>query len=240
MLYIALCDDEKYFLSQEKKIIIEYMKKKAYPCRIDTYDSGMAFIDSGKDIAYDILFLDVSMEKIDGMELAKRIRQYDDRVYIVFVTAFIDYSLEGYKVDAIRYILKDSETLERSMYECLNTIMERMGRVGQKMELEFLEGKRYIRPDDVLYVESNLHKLTFHVRGQSENKYTMYGKLDEIEIKFQKYHFCRVHKSYLVNLKYVQNMERYEATLVNGEKVCVSQPRYKDAREKFICYQGEI
>lgn len=240
MFSIAICDDEKYFLSEEKEIIIKYMKKRDCPCRIDTYDSGTAFIDSGKDVEYDIIFLDVSMEKIDGMELAKRIREYDDHVYIVFATAFIDYSLEGYKVDAIRYILKDSETLEKSMYECLDTIMGRMGSAEQKMELEFLEGKKYIRPDDVLYVESNLHKLTFHLRGQSENKYTMYGKLDQIEIKFQKYYFCRFHKSYLVNLKYVQNMERYEVTLVNGEKVCVSQPRYKEAREKFICYQGEI
>lgn len=138
------------------------------------------------------------------------------------------------------YILKDSESLEKSMYECLNTITDRMSSIEQKIELEFLEGKKYIRPNDILYVESNLHKLTFHLRGQSEKNYTMYERLDQIEIKFQNYHFCRSHKSYLVNLKYVQSIERYEITLVNGEKVCVSQPRYKEVREKFICYQGEI
>ena len=218
MLYIGICDDEKYFLSEEKEIIIKYMA----------------------NVPYDILFLDVSMAKMDGIKLAKRIREYDNNVYIVFVTAFIDYSLEGYKVDAIRYILKDSESLEKSMYECLNTITDRMSSIEQKIELEFLEGKKYIRPNDILYVESNLHKLTFHLRGQSEKNYTMYERLDQIEIKFQNYHFCRSHKSYLVNLKYVQSIERYEITLVNGEKVCVSQPRYKEVREKFICYQGEI
>ena len=198
------------------------MKKRDCPCQIDTFDSGTTFIDSGANVPYDILFLDVSMAKMDGIKLAKRIREYDNNVYIVFVTAFIDYSLEGYKVDAIRYILKDSESLEKSMYECLNTITDRMS------------------SNDILYVESNLHKLTFHLRRQSEKNYTMYERLDQIEIKFQNYHFCRSHKSYLVNLKYVQSIERYEITLVNGEKVCVSQPRYKEVREKFICYQGEI
>ena len=78
--------------------------------------------------------------------MAKRIREYDNNVYIVFVTAFIDYSLEGYKVDAIRYILKDSESLEKSMYECLNTITDRMSSIEQKIELEFLEGRNTYDP----------------------------------------------------------------------------------------------
>ena len=67
------------------------------------------------------------------------------------------------------------------MYECLNTITDRMSSIEQKIELEFLEGKKYIRPNDILYVESNLHKLTFHLRGQSEKNYTMYERLDQIK-----------------------------------------------------------
>lgn len=241
MLYIGICDDEKYFLSEEKEIIIKYMKKRDCPCQIDTFDSGTTFIDSGANVPYDILFLDVSMAKMDGIKLAKRIREYDNNVYIVFVTAFIDYSLEGYKVDAIRYILKDSESLEKSMYECLNTITDRMSSIEQKIELEFLEGKKMTYDPMISCMwKCNLHKLTFHLRGQSEKKLYVYERLDQIETNFKNYHFCRSHKSYLVNLKYVQSIERYEITLVNGEKVCVSQPRYKEVREKFICYQGEI
>ena len=73
--------------------------------------------------------------------MAKRIREYDNNVYIVFVTAFIDYSLEGYKVDAIRYILKDSESLEKSMYECLNTITDRMSSIEQKNRIRIFRGE---------------------------------------------------------------------------------------------------
>ena len=223
-----------------EKLLYRYAEENDKEIDVEIFQGGENAALQIAQNEYDILFLDVSMAKMDGIKLAKRIREYDNNVYIVFVTAFIDYSLEGYKVDAIRYILKDSESLEKSMYECLNTITDRMSSIEQKIELEFLEGKKYIRPNDILYVESNLHKLTFHLRGQSEKNYTMYERLDQIEIKFQNYHFCRSHKSYLVNLKYVQSIERYEITLVNGEKVCVSQPRYKEVREKFICYQGEI
>lgn len=240
MIYVAICDDEKFFLSKEKEIITKYMEERNCPCHIDSFNSGTDFIDSGLDARYDILFFDVSIAGMNGIELAKRIRQYDDNVYIVFVTAFIDYSLEGYKVDAIRYILKDSESLEKSVYECLDTITNRMSNIERKITFEFLEGKKSIRLEDILYVESNLHKLTFHVKGQTSENYTMYEKLDNMDIKLQNYHFCRIHKSYLVNLKHVQSIERYAVTLVNDEKVCISQPRYKEVREKFICYQGEI
>ena len=237
---MCIYDDDIEFSLLFEKLLYRYAEENDKEIDVEIFQGGENAALQIAQNEYDILFLDVSMAKMDGIKLAKRIREYDNNVYIVFVTAFIDYSLEGYKVDAIRYILKDSESLEKSMYECLNTITDRMSSIEQKIELEFLEGKKYIRPNDILYVESNLHKLTFHLRGQSEKNYTMYERLDQIEIKFQNYHFCRSHKSYLVNLKYVQSIERYEITLVNGEKVCVSQPRYKEVREKFICYQGEI
>lgn len=216
------------------------MKERDCPCQIHLFGSGTEFIASGADQTYDILFLDVSMEGLNGIELAKRIREHDSHVHIVFVTAFIDYSLEGYKVDAIRYILKDEELLEKSIYECLDTITQRMDQMEQKMVFDFLEGKKSIKLDDILYVESNLHKLSFHVQRQAEKIYTMYEKLDHIDLKFRNGHFCRIHKSYLVNLKYVQKIERYAVTLLNGETACVSQPRYKVVRERFICYQGEF
>ena len=240
MTTMCIYDDDIEFSLLFEKLLYRYAEENDKEIDVEIFQGGENAALQIAQNEYDILFLDVSMAKMDGIKLAKRIREYDNNVYIVFVTAFIDYSLEGYKVDAIRYILKDSESLEKSMYECLNTITDRMSSIEQKIELEFLEGKKYIRPNDILYVESNLHKLTFHLRGQSEKNYTMYERLDQIEIKFQNYHFCRSHKSYLVNLKYVQSIERYEITLVNGEKVCVSQPRYKEVREKFICYQGEI
>ena len=72
MLYIGICDDEKYFLSEEKEIIIKYMKKRDCPCQIDTFDSGTTFIDSGANVPYDILFLDVLQKKVQKPEMKWR------------------------------------------------------------------------------------------------------------------------------------------------------------------------
>ena len=127
MLNIAICDDEKYFLQQEKEWISQYMNCLGYEFHIDTFVSGVEFMAVGDMISkYDIIFLDINMEGMDGLETARKIREYTSGAYIVFVTAFITYALEGYKVDAVRYILKDNDSLERAVIECLDAIIDKM------------------------------------------------------------------------------------------------------------------
>lgn len=241
MLEIAVCDDEEYFLQQEKEWISQYMKRLGYEFRIDTFVSGVDFMAIGDKVSkYDIMFLDINMEEMNGLETARKIREYTKDAYIVFVTAFITYSLEGYKVDAVRYLLKDNDSLEKAIKECLDVIVEKMHYVENKYTFDFQEGRKTLLIDEILYIESNLHKLQFHLAGHKTEKYTMYGRLDNINEMLQDFNFCRVHKSYLVNLKYVEKIERYMVKLSTGDKVSISQPKYNNVREQFIYYKGEI
>lgn len=241
MLEIAICDDEEYFLEQEKELISRYMNRFGYQFRIDTFVSGVEFMAVGDRISkYDIVFLDINMREMNGLETARKIRQYTKEAYIVFVTAFITYSLEGYKVDAVRYILKDNDSLEKAIIECLDTIICKMHYVKNKYTFDFQEGRKTLFLDDILYIESNLHKLVFHLTGKKSGRYTIYGRLDYIDEMLHDFNFCRVHKSYLVNLKYMEKVERYSARLSTGDTVSISQPKYNDVREQFIYYKGEI
>lgn len=241
MLEIAICDDEEYFLEQEKELISRYMNRFGYQFRIDTFVSGVEFMAVGDRISkYDIVFLDINMREMNGLETARKIRQYTKEAYIVFVTAFITYSLEGYKVDAVRYILKDNDSLEKAIIECLDTIICKMHYVENKYTFDFQEGRKTLFLDDILYIESNLHKLVFHLTGKKSGRYTIYGRLDYIDEMLHDFNFCRVHKSYLVNLKYMEKVERYSARLSTGDTVSISQPKYNDVREQFIYYKGEI
>lgn len=241
MLEIAICDDEKYFLEQEKEWISKYMNRLGYEFRIDTFASGVEFMAVGDRVSrYDIMFLDINMEELNGLETARRIREYTKDAYIVFVTAFITYSLEGYKVDAVRYILKDNESLEKAIKECLDVIVDKMNYVENKYTFDFQEGRKTLFLDEILYIESRLHKLQFHLAGPKSEQYTMYGRLDHIAELLHDFNFCRVHKSYLVNLKYMEKVERYLARLSNGDAVSISQPKFNNVREQFICYKGEI
>lgn len=247
VIQIAVCDDEDGFLFLETKFIQAYMKKYGYQCQVDTFSSGIDFIklDNNNEMKeYDIIFLDINMEKMDGIETAKHLREVGCKSYLVFVTAFINYALEGYKVDATRYLLKESDSLEQSMDECLDTIMQKMNYKENRETFAFLEGEKTILLDEIVYVESNLHKLTFYLASPNSKDYSMYEKLDTIDDKLHSYGFCRIHKSYLVNLKYVQGIERYSVQLNEGicnlSSLSVSQARYDTAKEQYIFYQGEV
>lgn len=245
MIHIAICDDDDGFLFLEQKLVSAYMEKHVYQYQVDTFLSGMDLLQQDNAIAnFDIIILDINMDELDGIETAKRIRESGSNAYIVFVTAFITYALEGYKVDAVRYLLKESDSLEASVEECLDIIIQRMHYRENRETFSFLEGKKIVSPDEIVYIESNLHKLTFHLTSKNRERYTMYEKLDVLDQRLCRYGFCRIHKSFLVNLKYVQGIKRYNVQL--AEHIChksylsVSQSRYNNAREQFIFYQGDV
>lgn len=241
MFYIAICDDEEYFRKREKDLIAKYMDGKGYKYKIDIFCSGKDILKLKQSISqYDIVFLDINMKEIDGIETAKQIRKMTKEIYIVFITAFITYAPEGYKVDAIRYLLKDDEYLEKAVIECLETIVYKMSYEEHKHMFEFQEGKIELFFEDILYIESNLHKLIFHIKENDTVKYTMYAKLDDMDELLRDASFCRIHKSYLVNLRYVESVERYKAGLTNGNSLGISKSRYLDTRNELICYRGEI
>lgn len=124
--------------------------------------------------------------------------------------------------------------------ECLETIVYKMNYEEQKHVFEFQEGKLEIFFEDILYIESNLHKLIFHLTGNRKTNYTMYAKLDDMDELLRDAGFCRLHKSYLVNLRYVESIKRYQAELSDGNSLGISKSRYPEAKNAWVCYRGEI
>ena len=95
-------------------------------------------------VRYTAVFLDINMEKIDGIKAAEKIREVSREVFIVFVTAYVNYSLEGYRLDAVRYLLKSNANFQSTVNECMNAIMEKLNYSVAKREFDFKEGtKKY-------------------------------------------------------------------------------------------------
>lgn len=241
MFRIAVCDDEAYFRNRERELIEQYMDNRGCSCMIDLYASGKELLDrADADLPYDAVFLDISMEEMDGLQTAGRIRRLSETVCIVFVTAYITYALEGYKVGAVRYLLKEEGSLENALKECLDTITERLNEGEAVCEFDFQGGKKRIPADAILYVESRLHRVLFFVMEDGVKEYSRYDRLDEVEKELRQYGFCRVHQSFLVNMKHAKGVERYKVTLENGAEVSVSKKYYKDVEKEYIRRQGEI
>lgn len=242
MLKIAICDDEEYFLKFEEKLISNYMETRGIEYQIMAFASGIDLLKALDGIAeFDIIFLDIVMNDLDGIDTAKKIRKITRDVYLVFVTIYISYALQGYEVRATRFILKDNKFFRLAMKECIDTIIQEMNHVKQRQSFKFREGDVELALENIMYIESTIHKLYFHVVLDSTLlTFTMYGKLDTIESMFKDNSFCRIHKSYLVNLKYVKQIERYRLELRNGMGLSISQSRYKEVKEKYIDYLGMI
>lgn len=241
MIQIAVCDDEKHFQHSVKEIISLYMCNKELEYNIDTFSSGKQLISlKNEERQYDIIFLDIYMDEIDGIETAKIIRESNKNVFLVFVTAHLDYSLEGYKVNAIRYLLKDNANFQDAIYECLDAIIQERNSNKVNLKFDFIEGYLSVQVDNIIFIESHLHKVKFTILRDKICKYTMYSTLNQVEEMLANYSFIRVHQSYLVNLKYITRVLNYRALITTGLEVPIPKPRYRAVKNSFIAYKGEV
>lgn len=237
MIRIAVCDDEKYYREKIQTLLEQYLVQHGLDYGITQYGSGKDFLDSRRNaVCCDILFLDINMDELDGIRTAERIRSFQPDIHIVFVTAFINYALEGYKVNAVRYIMKDM--LETAIIECMDAVLKKMQL--QKVVFSFSDGDRKIDTDTLLYVESRLHKVVFRYRDMDADGDCIYDKLDNIESKLTQYGFLRIHKSYLVNMKHIQKISNYRAVLDNGEALPIPRLRFQSVKELYVEYRGAL
>ncbi|MCL2052215.1 MAG: LytTR family DNA-binding domain-containing protein [Lachnospiraceae bacterium] len=241
MFSIAICDDEKYFREEIESIIRERMAKKDMLFEIDTYSSGLEFAKLGFAMKkYDVVFLDINMEKYDGIMTAQKIREISNNIFIVFITAYIDFSVHGYIFDAVRYILKKEGNLAESIFEALDTIFKKKNYKAISMDFCFIQGQKTVALDNILYIDSYMRKLTFYVMEDRLKKYLMYAQLAKIEEDLKGHDFIRIHQSHLVNMKYIEQVSRYKACLGNDIELAIAKNRYKMVEEKFVQYRGDI
>ena len=237
MLKIAVCDDEKFYREKINVLLQRYLSYHQLDGAIDIFCSGEEFLSQrGNAVKYDAVFMDINMEQTDGIETAMRIREFQSNTYIVFVTAFIKYVLEGYKVNAIRYIMKD--TLDTAIPECMDAILKKMQL--RQISFSFMEGEKRLYTDNLLYVESKKHKSVFYYQEEQLKKYQIYEKLDDIEKTLKDFGFLRVHKSYLVNMRHIRKISNYIVELSTGEELPIPRVRYQKVKQEFVEYKGTL
>lgn len=227
---IAICDDDKN--------ILQYLKKKIEitledNCQITTFESGydlIEYIDS--DISNpDIIFMDIDLKEHLGIDVAKKIQQKFNNIKIIFITGYASYVEDIFEVETLYYPAKPIN--EEKLKKALNKAMEVI-KVNKEEILNIKTEVVSINLNDVNYIESHLRTVIMHC---GKIKRTIYKKLNEIEnILPEK--FIRCHQSYIVNMEKVNILTTNKFILKSGDKVPVSQSKYKDTKEKFLNYLG--
>ncbi len=232
-LNIAICDDEKYYRNYVENVVSDYLVKENVLFQIELFEDGRDFCKVDENIRkFDIIFLDIDMKEMNGMETAYSIRKKNMEMDIVFITVMPDYVFEGYKVSAVRYIMK--KEIDKSLPECLGDILKKRKFSSQKMEFPFVGGKRTVFLNDILYIESKSHKLQF--AGKTGVLY-MYGQINDVESKIEDFNFVRCHQSFLVNLEHIEQINNYLICLSDGSEIPVSRPRYPEVKQQYLKYK---
>lgn len=240
MLRIAVCDDDPIFLEYESKCINTCLKDRNIQFSVSSYSKGEDLLDSLSACdKYDLLFLDVEMPDINGMNLAKIIRMKSNHTHIAFVSAYIDYSLDGYKVNAVRYILKDYDSLHDYIEECIDFVINQMDKDALCLQFDFTIGKRTLPVKDILYLESNRNYVVFVMSTISSEQLKLRKPLKALTKELSSYGFVSLNSNCTVNLSHVKSICRYEAQLYNGKLIRISQKRYNEAFKTYTLNEGK-
>lgn len=231
---VAVCDDERTECEYLCALLSEWAKRADVRCECVTFKSAESFLfEYEDDKNFDLLLLDIQMGKMNGIELAERIRKQDTDVVIVFVTGFSDYISRGYDVNALHYLIKPIE--KEKLFEVLFKATESVKKEEKYILVQSDEGCLKIKLSDVFYVEAFGHEC---VIGLKKRQITSRLSISKIE-KLLGADFCRTHRSYIVNLERVSGITATEVILENGKKIPVSRRLYTALNKAFIeFYRG--
>lgn len=217
MLQLAVCDDEKVFRSDLRKILGTELELCGIDYHISEFTSGEELIAGLEKADCQILFLDIEMKGIDGVEAARRLRETKRQMEIVFVTSYADFVFQGYEVRALNYILKPYES--EKIAAVLHTALEALDIEAEKYYVIDQRGGSIRVPlSSVKYFSSE--RRTVHA-VTTEREYTFYEKLSDLETELPDT-FVRIHNRYLVHLKYLEAV-RQNTAVVDGEELPVSR-----------------
>lgn len=232
MIRIAICDDEKLITAGIEEMVMAACSGRGLLAYADIFYSGsglMDYIEIGNE--YDIIYLDIEMPHMDGIKLAKRLREKNSDSILIFISAHTEYAIQLFDVETFRFIKKPIN--EDEFKDVFNKAYEKIIAMNRFYNYFYNKKLYKIRLKSILYFESSgriINIVTPH------NQEVHYGKLDEVEhkLKGEKIHFLRIHKSFLVNMEHVEKMSYDSVILKNGEKLPISEERQKVIQRQYL------
>lgn len=228
MIKIAVCDDDESVREKLSVIIKTWFDNIQRPVWIVQFITGVNLLES--HIQFDIIFLDIEMPNLNGIDTAKMLRKWDVSSKIIYVTNYEGYIKSSYKVHAFDYISKPVN--ENEICEVLLEAVQYLDNALKKNKYAFdtEEGSITLDLDDIYYFEYLARKV---IINSSQGKYTSSYSLKELLEKFKKYGFNSPHKSFIVNMLYVKLIKGFDIFMENGAIIPLAQKRAAEFRADF-------
>ncbi|MBO4408839.1 MAG: response regulator transcription factor [Clostridiales bacterium] len=225
---IAVCDDEEKYINDIAARIIKRLGEN--DLTLHTFSDGHELLDTADVKPYDLVFLDIEMPAMDGITLAKELRKKNSSTYIVFLTGHVEYAIEGYEVNALRYLTKPVQ--EDKLNDVLAYVIKE--KQSRKQLVIKTDGEE-IRIDaaDIIYMEAqNKYVMIYTTKGE----YLVRYNLADFEEELKDYGVMRVHRSYLVSLSKVRKIGSADCTMAKNYNVPVSRSNIKPLKDALLTY----
>ncbi len=207
---VAIVDDEQTMRDQLAEYIEHFANERHLVLDTCSLPSGDALLEI-RDGDFSIILLDIDMPGTNGLDSARKIREADENVVILFVTNIAQYAINGYEVDAVDYMIKPVGYYDFAM-KFQKAVRRAERNRGSTLFIDTVNGPVALCADTILYVEVMAHYLIYHT---ADGEYRVRASMKEHEETLRGYHFSRCHKSYLINLKQLRS--------VNGSEVIVGE-----------------
>lgn len=234
MTKIAIVEDQRSEAELLKRLLSEYAEAHAREFVVEWFDDPKKFLD-GFDVDLDLVFLDIQMPNINGMDVARKIRERDSDVNIVFVTNMIQYAVEGYSVQASDFIVKPAAPA--SVNRVMNRALAASDRnVDKTVTIKNAADGRtvVVKASEIYYVEGSGHRITYHT---AYGEFSDWGSMNAVAAELPSRSFARCHVSFLVNLKYVRETSK-DTVIVRDDVLPLSRTQKSAFFAELAAYLG--
>lgn len=225
---IAICDDNPVDIDHLTGLLEKWGSKSDRPFTIRTFPSAEAFLFQYADEKdYDLLLLDIEMEKMDGVTMARQVRKENETVQIVFITGYSDYIAEGYDVAALHYLMKPVK--EEKLYEVLNRAVEKLKDNDACLTIDFAGELVRIPLMEIRYIDVDKNYVTIH----GKQDYRIKATLGDMEQKLDA-RFFRFGRSTIVNLHYIRRVTKTDVILKDDTSLQLPRGSYDKLNRAII------
>lgn len=236
MINIAVCDDEKFMADKLEKMAEDFFGKKNTDIAVLKYSSGEELLKSNERT--DVLFLDIGMQGMDGIETARRLRAHGYKGFLIFITVLREMVFQSFETEPFDYLLKpvEKEYFEKTMERLFRSIQDRLA--PEKANLLVRKGceSNIISFQDIICCEIIDRKVYLYLVSGEVISY--YERIENLEKKLDG-RFFKCHRSYLINLNHLKSYRNNTAYMADGKEIPVSRLRSKEFSKVILQYMKE-